>query len=86
MQSFSFQRLQMLTSAFMMHVTVNGAVKDEAQSEPLGTDFYRTMKVDNHIHLAVAASVKQFVIFVREKLESKGDAVVMEDGQTLAEV
>jgi hypothetical protein len=85
-RSFSFQRLQMLSSAFKMHVTVNGAVEDEAQSELLGTDFYRTMKVDNHIHLAAAASAKQFVNFVRDKLENEGDTVVMEDGQTLREV
>lgn len=86
MRSFSFQRLQMLSSAFKMHVTINGAVEDEAQSELLGTDFYRTMKVDNHIHLAAAASARQFVNFVRDKLEDEGDTVVMEDGQTLREV
>lgn len=86
MRSFSFQRLQMLSSAFKMHITLNGAAEDEAQSELLGTDFYRTMKVDNHIHLAAAASAKQFVNFVRDKLENEGDTVVMEDGQTLSEV
>jgi len=90
MRSFSFQRLQMLTSAFKMHVTVNGSAEDEAQSGLLGTDFYRTMKVDNHIHLAAAASAKQFVNFVRDKLENEGDTAVLEveDGktQTLREV
>ena len=86
MRSFSFQRLQMLMSAFKMHITINGAAEDEAQSGLLGTDFYRTMKVDNHIHLAAAATAKQFVNFVRDKLENEGDTVVMEDGQTLKEV
>lgn len=86
MRSFSFQRLQMLTSAFKMHVTINGSAEDEAQSGLLGTDFYRTMKVDNHIHLAAAASAKQFVNFVRDKLTNEGDTVVTEDGQTLKEV
>jgi len=86
MRSFSFQRLQMLTSAYKMHVTVNGSAEDEAQSGLLGTDFYRTMKVDNHIHLAAAATARQFVDFVREKLEGEGDTVVMEDGTTLKEV
>mmetsp|Transcript_32368 Transcript_32368/g.56366 ORF Transcript_32368/g.56366 Transcript_32368/m.56366 type:complete len:683 (-) Transcript_32368:444-2492(-) len=86
MRSFSFQRLQMLTSAFKMHITINGSTEDEAQSGLLGTDFYRTMKVDNHIHLAAAASAKQFVNFVRDKLENEGGTVVMEDGQTLKEV
>jgi len=86
MRSFAFQRLQILTSAFKMHITINGAAEDEAQSGLLGTDFFRTMKVDNHIHLAAAASAKQFVDFVRGKLENEGDTVVMENGQTLKEV
>jgi len=86
MRSFCFQRLQMLHSAFKMHITANGTVENEAQSNLLGTDFYRTMKIDNHIHLAAAASAKQFVNFVGEKLEKEGDTVVLENGQTLKEV
>jgi len=86
MRSFCFQRLQMLDSAFKMHVTANGSVENEAQSNLLGTDFYRIMKVDNHIHLAAAASANQFVNFVKDKLENEGDTVVMENGQTLQEV
>lgn len=86
MRSFCFQRLQMLDSAFKMHVIANGSVENEAQSNLLGNDFYNTMKIDNHIHLAAAASANQFVKFVREKLEVEGDTVVMENGQTLREV
>ena len=86
MRSFCFQRLQMLTSAFKMHVTANGHVENEAQSNLLGTDFYRTMKVDNHIHLAGAPTAKQFVHFVREKLRTESDTVVLSDGSTLGEV
>jgi AMP deaminase len=86
MRSFSFQRLQMLDSAFKMHITINGASENEAKSDLLGTDFYRTMKIDNHIHLAAAATAKQFVDFVGNKLKHEGDTVVMEDGQTLKEV
>ena len=61
-------------------------MENEAQSNLLGTDFYRIMKVDNHIHLAAAASANQFVNFVKDKLENEGDTVVMENGQTLQEV
>ena len=86
MRSYCFQRLQMLTSAFKTHVTANGHVENEAQSNLLGTDFYRTMKVDNHIHLAGAPTAKQFVSFVRDKLEKEADTVVLDDGQTLDEV
>lgn len=86
MRSFCFQRLQMLSAAFKMHVTANGAVENEAQSNLLGTDFYRTMKIDNHIHLAAAASAKQFVDFVGDKLQRESDTVVLESGQTLEQV
>lgn len=64
----------------------NGIVENEAQSNLLGTDFYRTMKIDNHIHLAAAASAKQFVNFVGEKLEKESDTIVTENGDTLKEV
>jgi len=86
MRSYCFQRLQLLTQAFKMHVTMNGVVENEEQSNLLGTDFYRTMKVDNHIHLAAAPSARQFVEFVRTKLETEGDTIVLEDGQSLREV
>ena len=45
-----------------------------------------TLKVDNHIHLAAAATAKQFVNFVREKLNNESDTVVLDNGQTLREV
>lgn len=36
--------------------------------------------------MAAAASAKQFVEFVRDKLENEGDTVVLEDGKTLRQV
>jgi len=86
MRSFSFQRLQLLSTSFKMHSTINGTIEREEQSNLLGTDFYRTMKVDNHIHAAAAPSAKQFVEFVRRKLETEGDTVVTQDGKTLEQV
>jgi AMP deaminase len=86
MRSFCFTRLQMLSASFKMHITANGAVESVAQSNLLGTDFYRTMKVDNHIHLAAASSAKQFVYFVSEKLRTEGDTDVFSDGTTLRQV
>ena len=85
MRSYCFQRLQLLSSAFKMHVTANGAVESKEQSNLLGTDFYRTMKIDNHIHAAAAPSAKQFVNFVRNKLETECDVEVC-PGTTLCEV
>ena len=86
MRSFCFQRLQLLSSAFKMHNIANSSVESQAQSNLLGTDFYRTMKVDNHIHGAAAMSAKYFVEFVREKLEIEGDTEVSPDGKTLKQV
>jgi hypothetical protein len=86
MRTFCFSRLQHLSVSFKMHTNANGAVESLAQSNLLGTDFYRTMKVDNHIHLAAAPSAKQFVSFVREKLRTEGDTVVLKEGTTLHQV
>jgi hypothetical protein len=86
MRSYCFQRLQILSTAFRMHVTMNAAVELQEQSNLLGTDFYRTFKIDNHIHAAAAPSAKQFVDFVRTKLDTEGDTVVQSDGKTLSQV
>ena len=59
---------------------MNTQVETEEQSNLLGTDFYRTMKIDNHIHAAAANSAKQFVDFVRNKLKTEGDTVVLYQG------
>lgn len=85
MRSYCFQRLQLLSSAFKMHVTANGAVESKEQSNLLGTDFYGTMKIDNHIHAAAAPSAKQFVNFVRNKLETESNVEVI-PGKTLPQV
>jgi len=86
MRSFCFQRLQLLSSAFRTHITINGPVEAQEQSNLLGTDFYRTLKIDNHIHAAAAPTAKQFVTFVSDKLENEGDTVVSSDGKTLKEI
>jgi AMP deaminase len=76
MRSFCFQRLQILSTSYKMHTTLNSTVEMEEQNRLLGTDFYRTMKVDNHIHAAAAPSAKQFVQFVRDKLQTEADTIV----------
>ena len=76
MRSFCFQRLQILSTSYKMHTTLNSTVEMEEQSNLLGTDFYRTMKVDNHIHAAAAPSAKQFVQFVRDKLQTEAHTIV----------
>ncbi len=86
MRSFCFQRLQLLSSAFRMHVTMNGPAEAAEQSNLLGTDFYRTFKIDNHIHAAAAPTARQFVNFVSRKLETEPDTVVCNDGKTLQQV
>lgn len=86
MRSFCFQRLQMLSTNFKMHTTLNSTIEMEEQSNLLGNDFYRTMKIDNHIHAAAAPSAKQFVQFVGNKLETEGNTIVHENGKTLLQV
>ena len=85
-RSFCFQRLQMLSTSFKMHTTINGSIEQQEQNGLLGNDFYRTLKIDNHIHAAAAPSAKQFVEFVRRKLETEGDVVVNKEGKTLNQI
>jgi len=86
MRSYCFQRLQLLSSAFRTHVTMNAPMESLEQGNLLGTDFFRTLKIDNHIHAAGAPTAKQFVNFVAKKLENESDTVVSSDGKTLGEV
>jgi AMP deaminase len=87
MRSCCFQRSQLLSSAFRTHnITMNGCTESLEQGNLLGTDFYRTMKIDNHIHAAGAPSAKQFVSFVKNKLETESGTVVSKDGKTLGQV
>jgi len=65
---------------------MNGSAEANEQSNLLGTDFYRTFKIDNHIHAAAAPTAKQFVNFVTRKLETEPDTVVSKDGKTLRQV
>ena len=85
MRSYCFQRLQLLSSAFKTHTIANGPVEALEQSSLLGTDFYRIMKIDNHIHAAAAPSARMFVDFVRTKLEEEGDVEAIPN-KTLQEV
>lgn len=86
MRTYCFQRLQLLSSAFRTHVTMNAPMETLEQGNLLGTDFFRTLKVDNHIHAAGAPTARQFVNFVTHKLETESDTVISSDGKTLGEV
>jgi len=86
MRSFCFQRLQLLSDAFRTHTTVNASMETLEQGNLLGTDFFRTLKIDNHIHAAGAPTAKQFVNFVAHKLETESDTVISSDGKTLGQV
>jgi len=86
MRTFCFQRLQLLSSAFRTHIVMNASMESLEQGNLLGTDFFRTLKVDNHIHAAGAPTARQFVSFVTDKLETESDTVVSSDGKTLGEV
>ena len=86
MRSYCFQRLQLLSSAFKTHETMNAPIESLEQGNLLGTDFFRTLKIDNHIHAAGAPTAKQFVNFVADKLETESDTVIAKDGKTLGQV
>jgi len=65
---------------------MNGPIESLEQGNLLGTDFFRTLKIDNHIHAAGAPTARQFVNFVTNKLETEADTVISKDGKTLGQV
>lgn len=47
-------------------------------------DFYNVRKIDNHVHLAACMNAKHLSRFIKQKLKSEGDTIVMQrDGVNL---
>ena len=84
-RTFAYHRLALNEARFDLHRNLNRRVEGDDQGRNT-TDFYGCVKVDNHIHLAAAASAFGFVEFVKKKLAGEGDTVVLGDGRTLAQV
>ena len=88
-QSFAFNRLELLAAKFNLHILLNGDMENEAQKSVPHRDFYNVRKVDTHVHHSACMNQKHLLRFIKYKLKSKPDEVVaFRDGRyfTLGEV
>lgn len=88
-KSFSFRRLRYLESRFQLHMMLNEVNELRAQKAVPHRDFYNVRKVDTHIHAASSMNQKHLLRFIKKKIKSCPDEVVItRNGKlhTLAEV
>lgn len=77
LKTFCNERLQALDLKFDMHQHLNGR-KEENQCELNdNVDLNRVTKVDTHIHATAAASADDLCLFIKTKLETYGDEIVL---------
>ncbi|CAI5440793.1 unnamed protein product [Caenorhabditis angaria] len=89
LKSFCFRRLSYLQNKFQLHVLLNELRELHEQKGVSHRDFYNIRKVDTHIHAASSMNQKHMLRFIKKKIKTEADVVVLEkDGQkvTMKEV
>eukprot|EP01105_Mastigella_eilhardi_P026018 TRINITY_DN7303_c0_g1_i1.p1 TRINITY_DN7303_c0_g1~~TRINITY_DN7303_c0_g1_i1.p1 ORF type:complete len:1282 (-),score=281.16 TRINITY_DN7303_c0_g1_i1:43-3489(-) len=86
--TFACKRLEILDYRYRFHELLN---KDHEllQQKKHGRDFASTVKVDTHIHLSAAMTENHLLEFIKSKIATDGDRVVLAKGgqkQTLKEI
>ena len=83
-KSFCYKRLQFLKAKFEMHRLLNDADEASEQKRVPHRDFYNVRKVDTHVHLSSCMNQKHLLRFIKSKLNTSGDEVVIfRDGKYL---
>ena len=89
-QTYCFNRLQLLHTKFELHNTVHGTTERDELKSNCHRDFYNVRKVDTHIHHSAAMNAKFLLRFIRKKARFFPNDVCMVDKQgnpvTLGEV
>uniref|UniRef100_A0A915BZG5 AMP deaminase n=1 Tax=Parascaris univalens TaxID=6257 RepID=A0A915BZG5_PARUN len=89
LKSFCFRRLSFLQNKFQLHTLLNELREQHEQKSVPHRDFYNIRKVDTHIHAASSMNQKHLLRFIKKKIKTEKDTVVLEkNGKkiTLAEV
>lgn len=89
LKSFCFRRLAFLQNKFQLHTLLNELRESHEQKTVPHRDFYNIRKVDTHIHAASSMNQKHLLRFIKKKLKTEKDTVVLQkDGRlvTLSEV
>eukprot|EP01027_Heterolobosea_sp_BB2_P017564 GEZU01024866.1.p1 GENE.GEZU01024866.1~~GEZU01024866.1.p1 ORF type:complete len:611 (+),score=171.38 GEZU01024866.1:138-1970(+) len=83
-KSFCYRRLKLLELKFQLHTVMNEAEELASQKEVPHRDFYNVRKVDTHLHLASAMNQKHLLRFIKKKLRTAANEVVIfRDGKHL---
>jgi len=89
-QTFCFNRLQLLQTKFDLHGTVHTTTERNEMKSNCHRDFYNVRKVDTHIHHSAAMNAKFLLRFIRKKARFFSDDICMKDKEgnavTLREV
>jgi len=78
-KSFSYRRLQYLSSKFQLHVLLNEMRELAAQKSVPHRDFYNIRKVDTHIHAASSMNQKHLLRFIKKAVKTQPDEYVCMD-------
>ncbi|KAK5971696.1 hypothetical protein GCK32_004086 [Trichostrongylus colubriformis] len=78
LKSFCFRRLSYLQNKFQLHVLLNELRELHEQKAVSHRDFYNIRKVDTHIHAASSMNQKHLLRFIKKKIRTEADTVVLE--------
>ncbi|KAL3087548.1 hypothetical protein niasHT_024941 [Heterodera trifolii] len=79
LKTFCFKRLSFLKEHFSLHVLLNEKLENDEQRAVSHRDFYNVRKVDTHIHAASAMNHKHLLRFIKKKMRTDANEVVMKE-------
>lgn len=77
LKTFCYKRLHYLKSKFELHCMLNEFKEISQQKSVPHRDFYNVRKVDTHIHAASCMNQKHLLRFIKKKMKTSGDLVVL---------
>ena len=78
-KTFCYRRLHYLKSKFELHCMLNEYKEISQQNSVPHRDFYNVRKVDTHIHASSSMNQKHLLRFIKKKMKTSGDMVVLND-------
>ncbi|KAK6111883.1 Adenosine/AMP deaminase family protein [Brugia pahangi] len=78
LKSFCYRRLCFLQNKFQLHTLMNELREQHEQKSVPHRDFYNIRKVDTHIHAASSMNQKHLLRFIKKKMKTEKDTVVLE--------
>ncbi|KAL1229090.1 AMP deaminase 2 [Trichinella pseudospiralis] len=82
LKSFCHRRLSYLNAKFQLHILLNDIREMTEQKSVPHRDFYNIRKVDTHVHAASSMNQKHLLRFMKKKVRTEGNRVVLMRGDT----